>query len=51
MANSKITRFKDMRMDKQVDTIENSSQEALRVREEIRATETTKEQRPGLIML
>jgi hypothetical protein len=43
-----MTRFKAMSMDEQVETIEQSTQEALRVREEIRAAETTKAQRRGL---
>jgi hypothetical protein len=51
MANSNITRFKAMSMDEQVKTIEHSTQEALRAREEIRATETTKAQRRGLLLL
>jgi len=37
--------------DEQVDIIEQSSQEALRVRKEIRATETTEAQRRGLLFL
>jgi hypothetical protein len=34
-----------------VEKIEHSSQEALRAREEIRAEETTKEQRRGLLLI
>jgi hypothetical protein len=45
MANPNMTRFKAMRMNKQVETIERLAQEALRVQEEIRAAETTKAQR------
>jgi hypothetical protein len=51
MANLNMTRFKAMSMDEQVETIEHSNQEALRVREDIRAMETTKEKRRGLILL
>jgi hypothetical protein len=40
-----------MRMDEQVETIEQSSQEALRAREEIRATETIEAQRRGFLLL
>jgi hypothetical protein len=50
-ANLNMTRFKAMSMDEQVETIEQSAQEALRVREEIRATETTEAQRRGLLLL
>jgi hypothetical protein len=42
MADPKMTRFKAMSMDEQVATIEKSSQEALRAREEIREAEATK---------
>jgi hypothetical protein len=41
MANPNMTNFKAMRMDKQVETIDHSAQEALRVQEEIRGTKTT----------
>jgi hypothetical protein len=51
MANPNMTRFKAMSMDEQVETIEQSAQEALRAREEIRATETTEAQRRGLLLL
>jgi hypothetical protein len=50
-ANPDMTRFKAMSMDEQVETIEKSAQEALRAREEIRAIETTKEKRRGLLLL
>jgi hypothetical protein len=46
-----MTRFKAMRMDEHVETIEHSAQEALRVREEIRAAETIESQRRGLLLL
>jgi hypothetical protein len=36
MVNPNMTRFKAMSMDEQVETIEQSAQEALRVREAIR---------------
>jgi hypothetical protein len=51
MANPNMTRFKAMSMDEQVETIEQSAQEALRAREEIRATETTEAQRRGFLLL
>jgi hypothetical protein len=51
MANPNMTRFKAMSMDEQVETIEQSTQEALRAKEEIREAETTKAQRRGLILL
>ena len=38
MVNPNMTRLKAMSMDKQVETIEKSTQEALRVHEDIRAT-------------
>jgi hypothetical protein len=46
-----MTKFKAMSMDDQVETIEQLSQEALRVREEIREAETTEAQRRGLLLL
>jgi hypothetical protein len=46
-----MTRFKAMNMDEQVETIEESTQETLRVREEIRAIEPTKEKRRWLVLL
>jgi hypothetical protein len=51
MANLNMTRLEAMIMDEQVDTIENSSQEALRVREEIRAAKTIEAQRRGFLLL
>jgi hypothetical protein len=50
-SNLNMTRFKAMSMDEQVKTIEQSAQEALRVREEIRGEETTEAQRRGLLLL
>jgi hypothetical protein len=50
MANPNMTRFKAMSMDEQVEKIEQSAQEALRSREEIRAVETTEVQRRGLFL-
>jgi hypothetical protein len=41
MANPNMTKFKAMSMDEQVETIEQSSQEVLRSREESRVAETT----------
>jgi hypothetical protein len=38
-------------MNKHVETIEQSTQEALIAREEIRQVETTKEQRRGILLL
>jgi hypothetical protein len=38
-ANPNMTKFKEMTMDEQVETIEKTTQEALRVREENQATE------------
>jgi hypothetical protein len=51
MVNLDMTRFKAMSKDEQVETIEQSIQEALRAREEIRATYTIKAQRRGLLLL
>jgi hypothetical protein len=51
MANPNLTRFKAMSMDEQVETIEKSAQEALRVQEEIIVTETTEAQRRGFLLL
>jgi hypothetical protein len=50
MANQNMTRFKAMTMDEQVETIEQSAQEALRAREEIRAVKTTEVQGRGLFL-
>jgi hypothetical protein len=41
MDDPKMTRFKSMSLDEHVMTIEKSSQEALRAREEMIATEAT----------
>jgi hypothetical protein len=46
-----MTRFKAMSIDEQVERIEQSTQEALRVREEIRAMETTVAQRREFLLL
>ena len=46
-----MTRFKSMSMDEKVKTIEQSTQESLRVREEIRVAETIEAQRRGLLLL
>jgi hypothetical protein len=51
MANPNMTRFKAMSMDEKVETIEKSSQEALRVQEEIIVEETTEAQRRGFLLL
>jgi hypothetical protein len=51
MANPNMTRFKAMSMDEQVEMIEQSAQEALRAREEIRVSETTEAQRRGLLLI
>jgi hypothetical protein len=42
MVDPKMTMFKAMSLDEQVETIKQSAQEALRAREEIRVTEETK---------
>ena len=42
MINPKMTRFRAMSLDEQTTTIEKSAEEALRAREEIKATEATK---------
>jgi hypothetical protein len=49
--NPNMTKFKEMTMDEQVETIEQTTQEALRVREENRAIEATKAQRRGILLL
>ena len=51
MANPNMTIFKALRMEEQVETIEQSAQEALRVQEEIIATKTIEAQRRGLLLL
>jgi hypothetical protein len=50
-AKPKMSRFKSMSMDEHVETIEQSIQEALKVREEIRVGKTTKAQRRGFLLL
>jgi len=50
MAKPNMTKFKAMSMDEQVEKIEQSTQEALRAREEIRATKATKVKNMGLSM-
>jgi hypothetical protein len=42
MVDPKMTKFRAMSLDEQAKTIEQSAQEALRAREEIIATESTK---------
>jgi hypothetical protein len=49
--NPNITRFKAMNMDEQVETIEHTTQETLRVREENKAVEATEACRRGLLLL
>jgi hypothetical protein len=51
MDNPNMTKFKAMSMDVQVEIIEKSAQEVLRVREEIRAAKTREAQRRGLLLL
>jgi ATP-dependent protease HslVU (ClpYQ) ATPase subunit len=51
MANPNMTRFKAMSMDEWVETIEQSAQEALKAKEEIKVAETTKAQRRGLLFI
>jgi hypothetical protein len=48
MVDPKMNKFKAMSMDEQATKIEQPDQEALRAREEIRATEATKVQNKGL---
>ena len=50
-ANPNMTRFKAMTMDEQVEMIEQTTQDSLRVREENRAVEATKAQRKGMLLL
>ena len=45
-----MTKFKAMTMDEQVETIEHTSQETIRVREENQAVEATKAQRRGILL-
>jgi hypothetical protein len=49
--NPNMTRFKSMSMDEQFKMIEQRAQEALRVREENRATEAIEAQKRGLLLL
>jgi hypothetical protein len=51
METQNMTSFKAMNMEEKVETIEKLAQEALRVQEEIRATETTEAQRRGFLSL
>jgi hypothetical protein len=46
-ANPSMTKFKAMTMDEQVETIEHTTQEAIRVREENIAAEATEAQKGG----
>jgi hypothetical protein len=46
-----MNKFKAMTMDEQVDTIEHTAQEAIRVREENRAAEATEARRRGILLL
>jgi hypothetical protein len=46
-----MTRFKVMTMDDQVEMIEQTTQESLRVREENRAVEVAEAQRRGMMLL
>jgi hypothetical protein len=50
MGNTNMTRFNAMSMDEHVETIEQSTQEDLRSREEIRVEKTTEAQRRGLVL-
>jgi hypothetical protein len=50
-SNPNMTRFKSMTMDEQVETIEQTTQESLRVREENRVVEATEAQRRGMLLL
>ena len=50
MANPNMNRFKAMSMDEHVETIEQSAQEALRAREEIRVAEAIEVQNRGMSM-
>jgi hypothetical protein len=49
--NPNMTRFKAMTMDEQVEMIEQTTQEALRVREENREVEATEARRRGMLLL
>jgi hypothetical protein len=50
-ANLNMTKFKVMSLDEQVETIEQTTQEALRVRDERRTIEATEAQRRGMLLL
>jgi hypothetical protein len=50
MDDLKMTRFKAMTMDEQEEKIEQSSQKALKSREEIKVVEATEVQNKGLSM-
>ena len=50
MADPKMTRFKSMSMDEKEATIKQSTQEALRSKEEIRAAKETKVKSRGLLL-
>jgi hypothetical protein len=50
-ANPNMTKFKAMTMDEKVETIEQTNQESLRVREENRAVEATEARRRGILLL
>jgi hypothetical protein len=49
--NPNMTRFKVMSMDEQVETIEKTTQDSLRVREENRVVESKKTRRRGMLLL
>jgi hypothetical protein len=50
-ANPNMTKFKAMSLDEQVETIEQTTQEALRVRDESRTVEATEARRRGMLLL
>jgi hypothetical protein len=50
-ANPNMMRFKAMSMDEQVETIEKTTQESLRVSEENKVVEATEAHRRGIILL
>jgi hypothetical protein len=50
-SNPNMTRSKAMTMDEQVEMIEQTSQESLRVREENKSVEATEAQRTGMLLL
>jgi hypothetical protein len=45
------TKFKAMTMDEQVETIENTAQESIRIREEIRAVKAVEAWKRGTLLL